>query len=658
MPSASDAVIFDGVGTGDSPCTIAANAVCLSMVCGGYTNTITHNAVTLTVSGSITFVAGMTYTTVGISVIEMDATGTFTSAGKEPYKFESNANGGTVTLGDNLTIQDLFTHTDGTLVTDGGGGSLTHAWGRFASSNSNVRTVTLGDSSISFNSTGVAWNTTTSTNLTMNAGTSTLTFTGAGAYIGPHTTTLNNVVITGGGTKRLVYGGGTPTFANLTITGTAAKTDLVEVQGNFTVTGIWTIAGNSATNRPLIYSNGLGTARTITNTGATMTWSNVDFMDIALRDAFDASAITGGSGDCLGNSNITFTTPAAQTWQTAAGGNWSDSGNWTSRVPLPQDDCDLGIAYNSGITVTVDMPRLGADVDWTGATDAGTDPVFRISTHNGEFYGSLTLISGISVNFGIRSMFFRGRSSHTITSAGKIFVKAEFFAVGGTYTLADAFIASSTTTLTNGTLDTAGFNLTAGTFLSTNTNTRTLDIEDSTITVNSGGATTQWNLSTTTNLTFIVTNSTIVCGLATANTQFRGGTVTYNDISITVGTGTMRFSHAFTFNNMTMSAVGARTVIFDNNTTFTMTGSNFLTGTAGNVVTIVSNSGGSQATLSKASGEISVDYLDLTDSNATGGADWYAGANSADSSNNDGWIFTAPPGGAAVPLRALMGLGT
>ena len=88
MPSASDAVIFDGVGTGDSPCTIAANAVCLSMVCGGYTNTITHNAVTLTVSGSITFVAGMTYTTVGISVIEMDATGTFTSAGKEPYKFQ------------------------------------------------------------------------------------------------------------------------------------------------------------------------------------------------------------------------------------------------------------------------------------------------------------------------------------------------------------------------------------------------------------------------------------------------------------------------------------------------------------------------------------------------------------------------------------------
>jgi hypothetical protein len=38
-----------------------------------------------------------------------------------------------------------------------------------------------------------------------------------------------------------------------------------------------------------------------------------------------------------------------------------------------------------------------------------------------------------------------------------------------------------------------------------------------------------------------------------------------------------------------------------------------------------------------------VDYLSIKDSNATGGATWYAGANSVDAGNNTGWIFTAPP---------------
>ena len=52
---------------------------------------------------------------------------------------------------------------------------------------------------------------------------------------------------------------------------------------------------------------------------------------------------------------------------------------------------------------------------------------------------------------------------------------------------------------------------------------------------------------------------------------------------------------------------------------------------------------GTQATLSKSSGIVSVDYLSIQDSNATGGATWNAGANCVDAGNNTGWIFTAPP---------------
>jgi hypothetical protein len=38
-----------------------------------------------------------------------------------------------------------------------------------------------------------------------------------------------------------------------------------------------------------------------------------------------------------------------------------------------------------------------------------------------------------------------------------------------------------------------------------------------------------------------------------------------------------------------------------------------------------------------------VDYLSIKDSNATGGAAWYAGTHSTNVSNNLGWTFTAPP---------------
>lgn len=61
----------------------------------------------------------------------------------------------------------------------------------------------------------------------------------------------------------------------------------------------------------------------------------------------------------------------------------------------------------------------------------------------------------------------------------------------------------------------------------------------------------------------------------------------------------------------------------------------------------------SQHNLSKASGTLISDYLDLSNSNATGGATWYAGSHSNDTTNNDGWIFTAPP----VTLRTLASLG-
>jgi hypothetical protein len=66
-------------------------------------------------------------------------------------------------------------------------------------------------------------------------------------------------------------------------------------------------------------------------------------------------------------------------------------------------------------------------------------------------------------------------------------------------------------------------------------------------------------------------------------------------------------------------------------------------------VVLQSSIPGSQFNLVKATGGpvTAVDYLNIRDSAASPStATWYAGANSTDSGNNSGWIFSAVPGGA------------
>jgi hypothetical protein len=65
---------------------------------------------------------------------------------------------------------------------------------------------------------------------------------------------------------------------------------------------------------------------------------------------------------------------------------------------------------------------------------------------------------------------------------------------------------------------------------------------------------------------------------------------------------------------------------------------NFATNVFYGRATLVSNP---QHNLSKSSGKVRCRYLDLSNSNATGGAEWYA-IRSYDTANNDGWIFPSP----------------
>lgn len=636
--------------------TIDTGSVCRSLDCTGYTGTLTHNAAaTLTIGDgtagllnvALLFVAGMTYTinnatTSAISFISTSATQqTVDFAGKTTgnVTFDAASNGSWLYSGaHNTGATATVTLTRGAVDVNG----QTCSWGLFNSNNSNTRSLTLGAAAIALTGTGTVWNLATTGGMTLSAASSTITSTGADvAFNGGASRVYGTLNLTGSGNATIGSTG--VSFTNLNRTGTAVKTDTFTVNGAKTVTGTWTLAGNSATNRLLVQSNTVGTPVVITNTGATHTWSNVDFMDIDLVTAFDASAITGGSGDCGGNSDITFTTPAAQTWSGTSGGNWSTNA-WTSRVPLPQDDVNVASAFSASQTVTADMPRLGKSVSWVGAT--GT-PTWSFASTPNSVFGSITLIAGMVVS-GTQALALRGRGSFTLTSAGHQYLQqVAVTAPTGTYTLQDAFSTdSSSFTLNIGAFNANGFNVTCATLSSNNSNTRTLTMGSGTWNLVATSATTVWNLATTTGLTFSGASSTItVSGVSASTKTFAGGGLTYGTVSYTVAgsTGAFVVTGANAFGTFNFSdASNARTLTFPASTTTTFTNWN-VNGGPGRLITVNSSTGGVQHTLSKSSGFAVSDYLSIQDSNATGGAGWYAGTHSTNVSNNTGWVFTDAP---------------
>lgn len=548
--------------------------------------------------------------------------------------FDGSSGGGTVTVTATVSVISISggNHT-GTLNTNG----QTITCSNFLSyTGTGARTLTLGASAINLTGTaGLVLG--TSTNMVLNANTSTVTFSGVSAS-GTFNASLtwNNIVYTGAGTSAVA----TCVCANFTKTGTANKTDILNLTGNVTCSGTFTCNGNSSINRVIVQSSAIGTARTIT--AATVTVTNSDFRDItgAGAGSWDLSAITGNSGDCGGNSGITFTTAATQTY-TGGTDNWSTAARWTSRVPLPQDN--VLMSGVTGGTITIDMPRSGKDIDWTGA--AGT-PAWAFSVIT-DIYGSITLISAMTTS-GVNETAMIGRGTHSVTSAGRTFSQGLNFAAPGTYTLQDAFITSGTRIAFSGgiTFNSGSFNITAPTFITSAVTASTLTLGTSTISITSTATATVAQIGGTS--TFNNPNSTFVISSISSNTRtFAGGGKTFGTLSyiLSGSTGGLDITGANTFSVINFSdATNARTLRFTAATTTTFTGAGIVGDGASGRLLVLSGITAATYTLTKASGTVDIDWWNIT--NALEGVDdstWYAGTNSVDNGGNTRFVFTAPP---------------
>ncbi len=438
VPTAADDVVFSTNvassilvidGTSGSP------SLCRSIDTTNYTRTITFGAskqlnVGDGTTGAFKMTAGMTFVPNASSLVKFVSTTTGNNITHGGYAFglmTYDGAGGAWTWQDanSMSGGNTLTLTNGTLTTNN---QNTTNGVLFSSSNSNTRSLVLGTTNWnigSFNAT--AWDISTSTGMTLSAASSTLTwgvtagsgaqFNGGGLTYG----TLTSAALT----TATAYITGANTFGTLTLSvGASTKTAIsgYKLGANQTVTGTFTAAGNTLLLRNFIFSDTIGTARTIS--AGTFTITNTDLRDITKAGAGSGvisttSSIT-GNGDCGGNTGWTFQAPRNVYMKTAVSVNWS-AGNWfsdfsprtTAAVP-PLPLCHDSAIFDSASvtagskTITVDQPRI------SGFTFSGVanTPAFAHGSPELEIYGSVILVSGMThTGTGIIDLMGRGSFS-------------------------------------------------------------------------------------------------------------------------------------------------------------------------------------------------------------------------------------------------------
>jgi hypothetical protein len=356
-----------------------------------------------------------------------------------------------------------------------------------------------------------------------------------------------------------------------------------------------------------------------------------------------------------------------------AGGIWSATGTWVEgAVPTAADDV---VATPTSGNLTINATANCRSINLAGYT--GTFAFTGSQTLN---IGTTTPGPGnVALNFPVGMTFTRLSSSvnfistsatqQTINSNGKQFNQVTINGVGSSYILASDLSTNGTFTITNGAFNDGGYTITLlGAFASNNSNVRSITLSG--ITIVSVTGSTSWNMFTLTNLTWSHTGTIRAAdvGVTVTNQLMRFGQapngLAINILEIyTAGSNNVIIEGSCSFNKITTVGGFSETIAFQPGSTQTLTGGedSLPSGSSGNVLTLKSNTNGVAWNLVKTTGQVVCDYLSLQDSVASGGATFYAGANSTDVSGNSGWSFTSPGGGGggggSDPAPIIQGVG-
>lgn len=334
----------------------------------------------------------------------------------------------------------------------------------------------------------------------------------------------------------------------------------------------------------------------------------------------------------------------------AGGGNWGDTTTWdTAAVPTNADDVVLDAASGP---VTINVAAVARSLNastYTGVLTHTTAITLSLGTTTpGTGNAALTLGSGMTYTLGNASssaiaLVSTSTTQQSITTAGKTLGNLTCNGAAGTWLISGA-LTCATITISAGTLTTGNQTVTCSAITVSGAGT-VMAFGTSTVNFTSVGAV---------NLLLRSSGGTVTAGAATfnittasANTRSflpSGTTFSLATLNYTVAnsSGTLSFSGALDLAALNVSdGVVARTIQFQSAATYTLRAVS-IQGAPGALITVRSGTGGSAATLTKPTRVVSCDYVSIQDITATGGASWYAGANSVNVSGVTGWMFTAP----------------
>lgn len=608
FPLAQDTAIINDTGLNTGSSITAFSGYNLTTLTSTKTNAYTLSGNGPLLYGNLTLTASMT-----VSSFSPRFSGrisqNFTSAGNTISDIVCQGYNSSVNLVDDTTVGN-WAITSGGLNTNNK--SFTATTVGFAATNPGPFTLTLGSSAVSVGGFGTSGSAAV---MTVNAGTSTITITSAPTSFGfvGQTLNWNNVVFSAAAGSNSFYGNNT--FNNLTYTApTGTQVTNTTIFGNITVTGTLALAGGtSVTQRLGIVSDTLGTQRTIT-AAAVSGLTDIDFRDIAAAGAANWTVGT-RLGNCGGNSGITF--PAAKTvyWNLAGTQDWSATAWATSsggtpaanNFPLAQD---TAVFDNTGSAGTVTMQAFSI-----GTISAGSRTSAMTLSGSGTptIYGDVTYGSGVTPS-NTGAYTFSGAGTQTYTTAGKSVARALNITKpsGATFRHGDAYTGGGVV-VNSGNYDTQNYNISGTAFTSNNSNTRSITLGTSTLTLS-----TQLTFTTSTGLTFSGASSTINMS-NTGTKTFAGGNQTFGTVSSTGGTtSTLTITGSNTFGTLTNSAYTY--MIWTAGTTQEITNFTY-SGASGSVVRWYTSIPGQRATIKQTS--------------ATA-----VGANSVDGGNNSGLSFT------------------
>lgn len=649
FPLPQDTAIFDNTGSVTGTITLdAALQFTGSVDMSNRTTAMTLSFGSATTCyGSWTNGSGTTLSGTQTLTFSGEGTKTITCAGRSfSTSITVDAYAGTVELADALSAAGrTLTVTNGTFDTKDYNVNLS----AISSSNTNVRTIVLGSSTITL---GGASGTTfaTTTNLTFNAGTSTINFTAGstGTILNSGGVTFYDVSFTNGNTAITATITGNNTYRNLLFTAPSSA-GLVQYSfsGDSTITGTLTCAGASAVRRIFVRSNTFGTTSTLTV--GTLVADDCDFRDITITGTAAGSSPT-RAGDLGGNSGITFPAPKTVYWNLSGAQNWSANA-WAAtsggspavdNFPLAQDTAVFDEAGSVG-TVTLLSTFATSAIDMSARTSAMT---ITTSTNTVSIYGDWKFGTGVTQSSTTGALTFVKRGTSTITSNGVTFncpITINCVNNVGTVQLADAFVldAARTLTLTSGTFDAVTHDVTIG--LYSGSSGATLKMGSGLWTISGTG--TVWSQSAT--LLKGTANILLSDNSTTART-FAGGGRSYNKLTIggTTSTSTTTITGNNQFTELASTKTVAHTIALG--ATAQTFGKWSVTGTSGNVVTLTGTGTGHVIVGDATSG---IDYLALGDIrfSANSPAEFYAGANSTATGVPIAPTFlSAPPAGRTL----------